>query len=628
MMTEKLDRYYIDRRAAVYVRQSTLKQVRENRESTCRQYALKDRAIALGWPADRVDVIDEDLGHSGTTTQGRTGFQRLAEDVAHGRLGAIFTLEVSRLARSSADWHRLLDLCALADVVIVDEQTVFSPKDSHDRLVLGLQGTMSEAEQIWRRLRLQGGKLNKAQRGDLFIRPPLGYEWDRKICRYRLDPDQQVRQLVKCVFDRFALDGTANGVVRYLVRHGLKMPRRDQTTGELNWVVPNFQQVITMLHSPVYAGAYVFGRTQRRAALIDGQVKLRNVKHLAPEKWSVCHKDHHPAYITWERYIANQQKLTSNQPRFLSSDIRGAPREGHALLQGLVLCGKCGNRMYTKYSGNHHRAQYRCRDNLRREEVCDLWGVVSRVVDQAVSKLFLQTIQPPEIDLSLAVINEVDGQAAQVERQWALRRDQANYEARLAEKRYKSVDPENRAVAGTLETEWNDKLKQLAIVEQEYADLLRREKLTLTDEDRRAIVALARSLPRVWNAKSTTYADRKNLLRMVIDEVALSPIDVPARSVRVQILWKTRAVTELVVPRPDGSTSQRTSPEALSLLKRMVDEGRTGAEIARALNSRGHKTGHGSDWTRPRVNAVVSQHRLRHKGRSKTAPRQAHEPKR
>lgn len=623
-MTDKVTRQHLDRRAAVYVRQSTLRQVRENRESTSRQYGLKERAVALGWPVERIDVIDEDLGHSATTTQGRGGFQRLAEDVAHGRLGAIFTLEASRLARCSADWHRLLDLCALADVLIVDERKVFSPKDSDDRFVLGLQGTMSEAEQLWRRLRLQGAKLNKAKRGELFIRPPIGYEWDKRARSYRLHPDQRVQQMVNCVFDRFRLDGSANGVVRYLIGQGLRMPRRDHMTGEMTWVLPNFQQVIGILHNPVYAGAYVFGRTQQRTALVDGQVRLRTVKHLAEEEWEVCLKDHHPAYIDWDSYVANQQKLTSNQPRFLNSDIRGAPREGHALLQGLVLCGKCGNRMYTLYRGNHRRAQYRCRDNWRREGECVSWGVASRAVDEAVVKLFLETIQPPELDLSLAVVNEVERQSTQVERQWALRRDQAHYEARLAEKRYKSVDPENRAVAGTLEAEWNEKLKQLELVEQEYADLRRREKLAVSDDDRRAILALTRDLPRVWSANSTTYSDRKTLLRTVIQEIGLRPIEVPSRSVRVQILWKTGVVTELVVARPDGANAQKTSPEVLSILKRLLDEGRSGMEIAQELNSRGHKTARGLPWDRPRVNAVISQHKMRCGSRSRQASRQAH----
>lgn len=623
MTTEKLNRSHLDRRAAVYIRQSTLRQVRENRESTSRQYGLKARAVALGWPAERIDVIDEDLGHSGTTVQGRTGFQRLAEDVAHGRVGAIFSLEVSRLARSSADWHRLLDLCSLADVVIADEQQVFSPKDSHDRLVLGLQGTMSEAEQIWRRLRLQGGKLNKAQRGELSLKPPIGYEWDKRAHRYRIDPDKRIQEAIHHIFDRFRIDGSANAVVRSLVRQGLKMPRKDHWTGELVWVTPNLPQVTSILHNPVYAGAYVFGRTQQRTALVNGQVKPRSMKRLNVDQWPVCLRDQHPGYIDWNRYITNQQKLSSNQPRFLRPDKRGAPREGHALLQGLVLCGKCGHRMYTKYSGQHGRAQYRCRDNLRRDGECISWGVASRTVDDAIAKLFLETIQPPEIDLSLAVANEVEGQTAQVERQWSLRREQARYEVRLAEKRYKSVDPENRAVALTLETEWNERLQQLEKLEQEYEDLLRQEKLALTNEDRRAIVALAKDLPRVWRASSTTNSDRKSLVRMVIQEVALVQVDLPTRSVQIQTLWKTGAVTQQVVDRPDGARAHQTHANAVSVIQEMARAGRNGREIADELNKRGYKTGQGSQWTRPRVNAIISGHKLRRETQSKTASRRA-----
>lgn len=619
-MHEKLSRVHLDRKAAVYVRQSTLRQVRENRESTTRQYGLKGRAVALGWPAEHVDVIDEDLGHSGTTIQGRSGFQRLAEDVAHGRLGAIFSLEVSRLARSSADWHRLLDLCALADVLIIDEQSIFSPRDGNDRLVLGLQGSMSEAEQVWRRLRLQGGKLNKAQRGELFVRTPIGYEWDKKACRYRVDPDQQVQRFIQLVFERFRLDGSARAVARYLVRQGLKAPRRDRTTRELSWARPQVHHVVGILRNPVYAGAYVFGRTQERTALVDGQVKLRQVKRLSCDEWPVCLKNHHPGYIDWNQYVSNQGKLTANSTRCFKADLRGAPREGQALLQGLALCGKCGNRMYSVYRGSGGRWQYRCQDRGNALS-CDHWSVAGRAIDEAVAQLFLQVVQPPEIELGLAVMNEVNRQAEQVERQWTLRREQAQYEARLAEKRYKSVDPDNRAVAQTLETEWNEKLEQIQELQSEYEEVLHREKLALSDDERRTIVALAKDLPRVWQARSTTHADRKNLLRMVIREVALSPLEVPTRSIRIQILWKTEAVTELVIARVDGSSSQETPPEALAVIKRLIDDGCKSEMIARELNRRRLRTGRGTSWTRPRVNAIVSRYKMRRRGAPKAAPR-------
>ena len=306
-MSDKIERNHLDRQAAVYLRQSTIKQVHEHRESTARQYALQERAKELGWSAERVDVIDEDLGQSGASTQRRSGFQRLAEDIAHGRVGAIFALEVSRLARSSADWHRLFELCGLADVVIADEQAVYTPRDFNDRLLLGLKGTMSEAELYWMRLRLQGGKLNKARRGELFFVPPAGYEWNAATRRFRLDPDEQVQRAVRLVFERFRLDASAYGVTRSFAQHGLEMPSRSINTRALRWVPARQTLIISMLHNPIYAGAYVFGRHESRLGFVDGQLRTRT-RTLSQEAWRTCIRNHHPAYISWDEFMANQKK--------------------------------------------------------------------------------------------------------------------------------------------------------------------------------------------------------------------------------------------------------------------------------------------------------------------------------
>jgi len=515
-MNTKIERNHLDRQAAVYLRQSTIKQVHEHRESTERQYALTERAKELGWGAERVEVIDEDLGQSGTSTQRRNGFQRLAEDIAHGRVGAIFALEVSRLARSSADWHRLLDLCGLADVVIVDEQAVYTPRDFNDRLLLGLKGTMSEAELYWMRLRLQGGKLNKARRGELFFTPPAGYEWDAATLRFRLDPDEQVQRAVRLVFERFRLDASAYGVSRYFADHGLQLPARSIKPRALRWVPPRQTLILTMLHNPIYAGTYAFGRSACRAGLVNGQLR-QQVRRVPQEAWRTCLHDQHPAYISWDEFMANQKKLHDNDVKHAAPDRQGAAREGSGLLQGLLLCGRCGHRMSTSYHGRRSRATYLCRQNVG-QGAC--WSVSAPAIDRAVSKLFLEVIQPPAIELSLAVLREVEHQASDVDRQWKLRLERARYEAQLAERRYKAIDPDYRVVARTLEREWNDKLIEVEQVEQEYQALRQREKIDLTDEDRARIVAMAKDLPAVWNAKTTTNPERKNLLRLVVREVS------------------------------------------------------------------------------------------------------------
>jgi DNA invertase Pin-like site-specific DNA recombinase len=311
-MNEKIRAGHLERRAVVYLRQSTLRQVHEHRESTARQYALRQRAVDLGWDEGHVDVIDDDLGQSGTGVDWREGFQRLAEDVARGRVGAILALDVSRLARSSADWHQLLQLCGLADVLLVDEQAIYSPSDYNDRLLLGLKGTMSEAEQYWMRLRLEGGRLNKARRGELFMRPAGGYVWDSDVQSHRIDPDEHVQRAVRLVFERFRLEGSAYSVSRYFIRHGLLMPTRGGT-GELRWHAPSALLVSNMLHNPLYAGAYVFGRSEERLRLVDGKVRRRQLKRFPQQEWKVCLRDRHPAYITWEEFMSNQRKLQDNR---------------------------------------------------------------------------------------------------------------------------------------------------------------------------------------------------------------------------------------------------------------------------------------------------------------------------
>jgi DNA invertase Pin-like site-specific DNA recombinase len=610
-MNDKIQPTHRERRAIVYPRQSTLRQIYEHPESTSRQYALRQRAIDLGWPADRIDVIDEDLGQSGASAEWRSGFKRLAEEVAHGRVGAIFALEVSRLARSSADWYRLLDLCGFADVVLVDEQTVYTPRDSNDRLLLGLKGTMSEAEQIWMRLRLQGGKLSKARRGELFFHAPTGYEWDEAARRFRFDPDEQVQHAVRLVFERFRLDGSAYAVMRYFAERKLTLPTRDLTTRELHWTPPRHSLILSMLHNPTYTGAYVFGRREERMALVNGQVRRRRVTRLAQEAWKTCLQDRHPAYISWEEFMANQRKLHDNQTHTTSPDHHGAAREGHALLQGLALCGRCGHRMSTRYQGPLRRAHYECRaptTHAGEARVC--WTVSAQAIDAAVSKLFLEAVQPPEIELGLAVVREAERQSEEMCRQWTLRLERARYEARLAERRYKAVDPDNRVVVRTLEHEWNEKLRALETLEQEHQELRRREKVDLTDEDRARILSLAKDLSQVWNAETTTSAERKNLLRMIVREVTLSPIDVPQRRTRVQLLWQTGAVSDFTIPRPSHKTALATPAEALERIQTLVADQKDDQGIADDLDRRGLRTGRNRRWSVTAVRWIRWRHGL------------------
>lgn len=601
-MIEKISKSHWERRAVVYLRQSTMKQVYEHRESTARQYDLRERAVALGWNAAQVDVIDDDLGRSGRTAGARDGFQRLAEDVAHGRVGAILSLEVSRLARSSADWHQLLDLCGLADVVIVDEQAVYSPRDYNDRLLLGLKGTMSEAELYWMRLRLHGGQISKARRGEYAFLPPAGYEWDTQTSRFRLDPDEHVQRAVRLVFERFRLDGSAYGVARYFIRHGLELPARSAVGRVLLWGPPRQTLIVSMLHNPIYAGAYAWGRVERRLALVDGQ-KRQRYRKLAQEEWKVCLRDHHPGYISWDEFMANKDKLRQNRTK-PETDQRGAAREGSALLQGLVLCGRCGRHLHVEYTGSSRRAIYQCR-SLPNEGQC--YVVPAKAVDEAVARLFLETVKPPEIELGLSVVHEAERQASDIDRQWKLRLERAQYEARLSERRYKAVDPDNRVVARTLEREWNDKLEVVEQIEQERDEVRRREKIELTDADRARILELSKNLSVVWNAPTTTHAERKNLLRMLVRAVTVSRVDVPRTMTRVQVLWQTGAVSDFTVERKTMFTARDAPPQAIAFIEKSFEH-KNDQRIAADLNRRKWRTGVGLPWTPQSVHRVRLQH--------------------
>ena len=603
-MSQPILRTHLERRAVVYLRQSTLRQVHENAESTRRQYDLRERAVALGWTPESVLVIDEDLGQSGRSTEHREGFRRLAAEVAGGRVGAIFALEPSRFARCSADWHRLLDLCGLTDVLIADEQGVYAPRDPNDRLLLGLKGQMSEAEQYWMRLRLQGGKLSKARRGALYLPPPLGYVWDVATSRYRLDPDEGIQRLVRLVFDRFRIDGSAHAVMRYFSRSGLEVPVQRHGAAELRWGPLRHEAVLDMLHNPAYAGTYAYGRRVDRVVLVDGERRQRRSCRQPRDAWKVCLPDHHPAYITWEQFLENEVKVSENPSNHQRPDQRGAAREGAALLQGIVLCGRCGQRMGVRYQGRAGRPLYECHSPKRLGQGSLCWSVSGRALDAAVTRAFLDVARPPEIELSFAVAREAERQGEEIGRQWKLRLEQARYQARLAERRYKAVDPDNRVVVRSLERDWEEALREVERVEREHAEVLRRERVELDAETRAQILAMSRDLERVWHAPTTTSAQRKNLLRTLIREVSLTPIDLPQRQTRLQVLWETGAVTEIYVPRPDKLVAQAASAAAEAALRELVAEGHPLSAIADELNRRGLRTGVGRRWNATAVEGV------------------------
>lgn len=593
-MRSKIGASQLSRRAYVYVRQSSTAQVFHNGESTQRQYALAKRAIALGWSQQAVEVIDEDLGKSGATAEGRSGFARLVDAVAHGAVGAIFAIEVSRLARSSEDWQRLMSLCAVAEVVLVDEQSTYDPGDKDDKLLLDIKGTMSEAELHWLGLRMVGARQSKARRGVLRIPAPTGYVWGEHALQ--LDPDESVQRAVRLVFERYAVEPSAWAVVRWARASKLSFPTRrwyaDGTT-EVTWKPLGLSRMHELLNNPIYAGAYTYGRRPVKKALVDGKIRRVRSSGRDPEKWGVRILNAHPGYISWEAYVKNQRKLNDNSFR-AAGTTRGAPHEGAALLAGLAICGRCGRRMHTAY-GERGRSSYVCAGDRDKGQIT-CWTTPGQPLDRAVEELFLATMVPNEIELGLGVEREVQSQAEGLERQWKLRIEQCSYEARRAERRYKAVDPDNRVVARTLEREWEQRLQELEQVERQYTEAKREHRVELSDNDRARVRALARELPVVWRSSSTAQADRKAMLRLVIEAVSLAPVDVPRRSTLVRVQWKSGAVTELEVARPDRRQRLRTPPDAVERLRALAAAGLRDEEIARELNRERLLTGRGKAW--------------------------------
>ena len=589
---------HLRRLACLYVRQSSLQQVHDHQESTARQYALKRRALALGWAADQVVVIDDDLGLSGASAAERTGFQRIVADVGLGRVGVVMGLEVSRLARNSSDWHRLLEICALSETLILDEDGLYDPAHFNDRLLLGLKGTMSEAELHVLRARLIGGQLNKARRGELWIRPPLGMVFDA-AGELMLDPDEQVQGAVRLVFDTFRRTGSAGAVVRYFQQQQVAWPRRvvkGPRAGALVFGELERSRVLGILHNPRYAGAYVFGRTRQRKVRSSGQARYRR---LPREEWKVFLPDAHPGYITWEEFEANQEALRASAHCIGTDRRRSAPREGVALLQGLVICGRCGSRMTVGYvmSHGHPEPLYRCqrRGIERAEGVCQ--SLPGAAIDRAVSDLVLETVTPASIDVAVEVFDELRARAAEVDRAKRAQIARLREDAELAQRQFLLVRPENRLVADSLERHWNEALQRLAAAEEAYAGTGKAQPPPVTPEMKERVAALVADLPRVWHDPRTPARDRKRMLRLLVDDVTLLRDDV----IRVSIRWRGGATRQIECPLPLGAPDVRRTPAAVVEQVRALATEQTDAQIAETLNGRWLRTGTGLPFRRLRV---------------------------
>jgi DNA invertase Pin-like site-specific DNA recombinase len=544
---EKIRPEHRERVAFVYARQSTPAQIVHHRTSTERQLGLAQVAVKLGWTKANVSVVD-DLGRSGKLSEGREGFQRLAAEMSMGRVGAVFSLDASRLARSSADWHRLLEIAVLTRTLLVDEETVYDPRDPNDRLVLGMKGTMADFELVWLRQRMEGGRWHLARRGEYRFPPPAGYIYeDDEAVRLTLDPDEEVQRAISLLFERFRSAGSVQDIVKYFNANQLLFPARRHKL--LQWTKLTRNRVRHILLNPAYAGVYAFGRSRDEIRL-DGAVRRRHVRQISRTEWPVTIHDAHPAYIPWEEYLANEKRMSENNARRASLANRGAVREGRALLQGLLLCGRCGARALVYYHGNNGRsAGYQCRrleaDGL--DEVCLM--VQMGNLDRPIVDLVLGMLKHERLLDATRVLDIVDEQHTALARQWQLRLERVKYDAKRAERQYDACEPDNRNVARTLEKRWNDRLAELDRLEREYEEFKRAQRFELSEIDRQRVLALASDLPRLWRAKTTDNRDRKLLLRLLIKDISVRAIDVPRSALHVKVLWHTHAVTELEIDR-------------------------------------------------------------------------------
>jgi DNA invertase Pin-like site-specific DNA recombinase len=597
-MTEhsKITDSHLARLAVVYLRQSSAAQVENNRESTQRQYALAHRARELGWPEGSVSVVDADLGLSGSGVVARSGFAQITADVALGRVGLVLGLEVSRLARNNADWHRLIELAGLTDTLIGDADGIYHPALFNDRLLLGLKGAMSEAELHVLRARLDGGIRNKAARGELRRGLPVGYVWGEAEGEVLLHPDEAVVHAVRTVLARFAEMGSARRVWKWFRDEGLKFPRRLGEAGDIRWSEPEYSAIYGVLSSPVYAGAYAYGRTRRETVLDEKGTCRKRVRHLTREQWPVLIRDHHEGYIDWQTYESNRRRMDENghpRAREAAAARSGPVREGRALLQGLVLCGHCGRRLRIRYGGRKTAPNYHCPGRMVREgREAYCLSVGGTQIDEAVTRAFLNALEPVRLSATLAAAERIESDREAALKQWRHDVERTEFAAARAERRYRAVDPDNRLVARSLEREWEKSLKALEAARIELAHRERDRPRILTPEERDRLLAVGADLTAVWQARTTTSRDRKELLRTLIDDITLT-VDRDRKEARLVLRWKGGELSrlELALPRTRPAPV-RTDEETVALVRRLAER-HPDAAIARILNLQGRKTARG-----------------------------------
>ncbi len=578
--------------AYVYIRQSSLMQVTRHAESTELQYSLVERAVKLGWPRERVEVIDEDLGKSGADAFARGGFQYLLAEISLARAGLVLSFDASRLARNNRDWYQLLEVCSIFGTLIADGERLYDPRLYHDRLLLGLTGMLSEAELHQLKLRMQAGARHKAERGELRQGLPVGLARG-PAGEVVFTPDEEVQARIRLVFEKFREIRSAGGVMRYLRAAHLPLPARPRVGPapyEVVWQPARTSAILDILHNPAYAGAYVYGRklldTARRTPGHPSGGRI-----LQPiDKWEICLHNRYPAYIAWDEFVANQAKLRANSLKY-REEQPGVARKGQALLQGIVRCGRCGALFHLHYSGKQGEwPEYRCSADQSQFGGTDCQRVRALALDRQIEQRFLQALQPDQVTLALAALAQLEQEEQAESKQWELRLERARYQAKRAERQYQAVEPENRLVARSLEKQWEEQLRAVETVEKEYQVWKSSRLGIFTQPDREAIVALGSDLPALWQAPTTTNEERKQMLRLVIREVIVDSKRANGQ-VWVQINWQTGAQEPFWYQRRVHSYTVFAGTQALEQRVRELNAaGLMDAQIAATLECEGYQT--------------------------------------
>lgn len=608
-MTDKLRPHQLQKNAYIYLRQSSMRQVYHNQESTERQYALKDKAVQLGWPPEQIIVLDQDLGQSGAQSHQREDFKKLVAEVCLEKAGAVFALEASRLSRSCADWHRLLNLCAFTNTLIIDDDGIYDPSDYNDQLILGLKGTMSQAELHVMKGRLLKAKLNKAQKGELRFPLPVGFCHD-DCGHIILDIDEEVRGTVRLLFSTFRKIGTAHGVAREFTKNHLKFPKRAYGgiwKGKLIWGNLTTSRTLQVLKNPSYAGVYVFGRYKYAKQLSpQGDIHTK-MKKLPINEWPVHIQNHHEGYITWEEFQKNQSMLHGNRTN--EEPLSSALREGKAILQGLLICSSCGYKISPRYKGNNGLyPMYEC-NKARRDGIHASYCMSFRAdkIDEAIICRVFEIIKKDQIKIAVNALNEIEKRDEEIQKQWSMKVQRAEYEAEIAQKRYEQVDPSNRLVASTLEKAWNDALSNIENIKLEIKEIYKKPSILITEEQKKELLALAQDFPTLWNASSTKSQDRKRILHLLIKDIT---VEKNKNLVTLHIRWQGGTMEDIKVELPLPQPERVKYPSSFIDEIRQLSEILSDEQIVHKLNSEGRLSARGKPFTRDAIEWVRFKYRI------------------